>query len=643
MRLPRLAALSKCLLAFVCLSVASLAAAQDFTIENNVAANPPGGGWYPWYEIHADPENAQNLIICGSRWDAKDNAQYGFVYSSIDSGKTWQTALEDKNSTWVSEESCAFGVHGVAYFVTDASKVDEKGMLHHEDGTTRIYATHDSGRTWKEAIKTGWTDYSSSVVDTAPGPNQNRLYIFFNNLWTFYHALGDQKALDHLPKGGNSVGLISYKDGDKQIAGPIANPEMAAINYHGSYPAPSFLLKDGSLLTLFSSHFTTRDTNGKKKREFVIASIRSNQQRTSLEKPVTVVTDVPEPGREEKCGFALTSGGAYDSVHDVIYFAYPLDTGKSCQLMLTSSKDGGKSWAAAQPAHLTGSGSESLYEMPALAVNRDGTLGAMWQDGPDHENCWIFAASRDEGKSFGPVQKLDQCSTSARNMQPLGNAYLWSVLFQPATTDKNGQTHIAIRYTRDATWRDSHSIVAMPNGSFHAAWMDSETSQGEIRTAVLRPENVDPITSDQLAGLAPVGNTVSILYGGAQRYDAATGTLTLEVTLRNNGSAPVRGPFKLQVSDLNSGYLNLQVANATNDLTGKGAIWDLSNAVPGNALEPSAESQSYALVFHSTPKDGQRAGDVLTLDATLFARRSNDAASSGQASLSRNSNHPLSQ
>src|SRR5882762_9055145 len=80
------------------LALMDRATAQEIRVESNVVANPPGGGWHPWYEIHADPENGGNLIICGSKWNAKDNASYGFVYSSSDGGKTWHQALEDKNS-----------------------------------------------------------------------------------------------------------------------------------------------------------------------------------------------------------------------------------------------------------------------------------------------------------------------------------------------------------------------------------------------------------------------------------------------------------------------------------------------------------------------------------------------------------------
>ncbi len=199
------------------LSCTQRLAAQEIKVESDVAANPADGGWYPSYEVHVDPVDGGNMMICGSKWNAKDNASYGFVSFSADAGKTWQQALEDKSSQWVSEESCAYGVNGIAYFVADASKVIDGGY-HHDLGTTRIYVSHDGGRTWKIGIETGWTDYSASVVDVSPGPNQNRLYVYFNSLGTFYGSTGqiDKQAAERTATSGTRIGLISYKDGDEK-------------------------------------------------------------------------------------------------------------------------------------------------------------------------------------------------------------------------------------------------------------------------------------------------------------------------------------------------------------------------------------------------------------------------------------------
>ncbi len=163
------------------------ASAQQVSVDRKDVSTIPIGGWHPLYEMKIDPENGSNLIICGIRSNAKDDAFYGFIYFSSDGGKTWSQVLEDKNSTFESEQSCAFGNHGVAYYVASASKVVD-GYPHHDQGTTRIYVSHDSGKTWRLGIATGWTDYSTSVVDTNPGPNENRLYVFFNNPGLFYSS-----------------------------------------------------------------------------------------------------------------------------------------------------------------------------------------------------------------------------------------------------------------------------------------------------------------------------------------------------------------------------------------------------------------------------------------------------------------------
>src|ERR1051326_1868364 len=61
----------------------SAALAQQIEIGPGSAA---GSGWTPWYEVRIDPEDSSKLVLCGSKWDAGDNASYGFVYFSSDGG-----------------------------------------------------------------------------------------------------------------------------------------------------------------------------------------------------------------------------------------------------------------------------------------------------------------------------------------------------------------------------------------------------------------------------------------------------------------------------------------------------------------------------------------------------------------------------
>src|SRR5580700_2081729 len=105
-------------LLFVCFAAATHSLAQNASaslgvdIVSGERISPPSGGWYYWYEMAADPADPNNLMVCGSQGVANDNAFYGFVFSSSDGGKTWRTVLEDKNSAWVTEQSCAFGMNG---------------------------------------------------------------------------------------------------------------------------------------------------------------------------------------------------------------------------------------------------------------------------------------------------------------------------------------------------------------------------------------------------------------------------------------------------------------------------------------------------------------------------------------------------
>lgn len=218
----------------VCLFVlmASECPAQQIRVEAKVEVSPSEGGWYPWYEIAADPTDPNNLIACGSKWDSRENAFYGFVYSSSDGGNTWRIALEDKNTTWVTEHSCAFGVNGKVYFISEAAHIVE-GMPSMDDlGVTRIVASNDHGLTWAEAAKTRWADYSTSVVERNPGPDQNRLYTFFN-----YLPLNTGDAVKDLAEGnGERVALITFKDGDKHVEGPVVNRNMGLCTIEVRFP-----------------------------------------------------------------------------------------------------------------------------------------------------------------------------------------------------------------------------------------------------------------------------------------------------------------------------------------------------------------------------------------------------------------------
>jgi hypothetical protein len=594
----------------------SAALAQQIEIGPGSAA---GSGWTPWYEVRIDPEDSSKLVLCGSKWDAGDNASYGFVYFSSDGGTTWRTVLEDRNTTWVTEQSCAFGAHGVVYYVSDASKIigDE---LHHELGTTRIYVSHDSGKTWNLGITTGWTDYSTSVIDTMPGPNQNRLYVFFNNLQTFYTSLGRSAEADAEKKenSGTRIGMINWKEGEAEVTGPFSNTEMFRERYRGSYPAPSFLLKDGSIVVFYTSKRRNKDNL----REFLAEMARVDPARTGLERPMHIAISV-ERGDEKpnvECGgLYLGSAAAYDSERHKLYYVYPDVRDTRCMLFIASSTDGGHAWSKPRPMQSPDDSDGRQYTDVAIEVNKDGVLGVMWQE-KSRSGCWRFAISTD-GQSLSRSKELDGCTAESSKPTGLSTSYLWSSFFQADTKEKPSTARINLRNTRGSVWRNERTLVTMADGSFRAAWIDTGSEIGGVKTASIRVIPPDKMISAETNNLKDVTNSVAILYGGSQSYDAKTGILTLEAVIRNTSEKELKNPLKLAVSQLYKDYGRSEIANADNKATGAGAVWDVSHSIPNGTLAPGSASKPFSLRFRyiAEPTLVRDSDDILGLNIKVFA------------------------
>lgn len=600
--------------------------AQTIEMKASAPSRPAESGWHPWYEMHVDPDNANNMIMCGTKESAKDNAVYGFVYFSGNSGNTWTLALEDKSSVWVTEQSCAYGVHGVAYFVSDASKViDEE--FRHDLGTTRIYTSLDSGMTWKVGLETGWTDASTSVVDTTPGPNQNRLYVFFHDLSSFLNSIGQRDAARAEREGndgGTRVGMISYKDGDAQIAGPTTSAEMAKENNHGAYPGPAFLLKDGTILTFY----TTRHLIDEGSLNFTAEVVQTSNERNVLKAPVKIldspIYNIAEVN-DHYCGYFYDTAGAYDPIHDRLYFVYADIRNKTCHLFLTTSTDDGRSWSKPRQLVSPDETAVSEYKSLTIGVNREEVLGVMWEQ-RERAGCWMFATSTRDGSSLTRAKELGKCSEGDFKPSALNTAYLLTSIFQSALQKPSSAIRINLRNTQNAVWRNEEALAVTPDGTFHPVWIDAGTGTGAIRTTAVHVASAEALIATATRGLDDLTGSVLILYGGDQSYDEKTKTITLNIMIKNDSNKPIDGPFKLAVPAFYKDYGYAEIANAQGGITDGGAVWDISASIPTGRLNPGAVSKTFPLEFRYllTGNEERRNDDILGLDVRIFARsRSN--------------------
>jgi hypothetical protein len=567
--------------AMVILSIASSGAQVAEVEYRSVVA---AGGWFPWYELAPDPADPANLILCGSRWDAGDNAFYGFVYSTIDGGRSWRTALEDRNSTWVSEQSCAFGVRDEAYFVSEASQVID-GRPYHNRGTTRIFLSRNAGRTWTEAAKTTWADYSASVVDTRDGVNQNRLYTFYNDV---YPDVASDRGVE---AKGTAVSAFSFKDDEINARGPLS---LTKFRYQGSYPQRAFILKDGSLIATYFSRLRRRG------REYaVIGAVRSNSDRTQFSDDVIVQVPLTKIRNCYPDDFAA----AYDLIADRILIAYPWWNGGECRLFLKSSQSGASRWTIGRPLPYPRTKSRRFFS-PAMAVSRDGILGFLWRDEPVSD-CWYFSASRDNGHHLITPIPLAACSQRKRQLTDFGASLRTSMSAAGAGLSGPKLT-LQLVDSRNHTWRNLGSLAVTADGAFHAAWVEGGGGNGELKAATILVTH-----SGNPAAVARVDVTDRLvpLYGGAQYYDRNHNTVTVQIALRNKSTTAIRAPLLLSVLGMKSGIGELVIVNSSNGLSNLGATWDVSKALPGGCLEPGDATAPIALVFQ-IPRGEAPAGEV---------------------------------
>src|SRR5258708_39808292 len=103
-------------LAAVALSAAPRAA-QRILVAPPVQVSPAGSGHHWFTSIVAASDDARHLMACGIRQAPRQNSWQGFVYTSHDRGARWAVALLDSSTQNVSEETCAFGPNGAAYFI----------------------------------------------------------------------------------------------------------------------------------------------------------------------------------------------------------------------------------------------------------------------------------------------------------------------------------------------------------------------------------------------------------------------------------------------------------------------------------------------------------------------------------------------
>jgi hypothetical protein len=573
------------------------------TMWRNVPVTSPEGAHLNWYEIKADPEDESHLIVCGAQRNAQDNAYYGVLYSSRDGGKTWRLVLEDRGSTWVSEQSCAFGLRHFAYFVSESSKVVD-GMLYHSLGTTRIFVSSDGGERWAQTASTGWADFSNSVVSGVPAQGHQRLYVFYNSN-SYYNAL---KSL------GSTLDFFTVSQDGRRVSRRESIRAMASRNYQGVYPSSSAALDDGSVVALYEARKRPTAEDGADLLELGLARIGPSGGQS-----FTTIATYSARNQSPMCPFSLSASLAYHRGRNLLYVAYGDDTMGHCAVMLSNSADEGQTWSVPHEVQPPLGIHSSMY-FPVLAVNRVGVLGLQWRGAAERSPaCWFFSVLRDDFKLDDTVCLSDCGRVGSLDSQT--SAYLAAFITQP----KNGQPiSIDLLTVRDYLTRVG--IAATPDGAFHPLWSTLGDGVGELRTAQIRFD-----ASSQSASIQPVQQTdlrditdkITVIYGGEERLDHETNDVMLAISFRNNGQLPIPSPLYLRLEDAASEFGDVVVVNRET-VTSQGTHYiELPDLSRNTFLAPGATSQIYQLVFHFTRQTDAAHSRyfILKLQARVFCKQ----------------------
>src|SRR5882762_2734513 len=560
---------------------------------------------YPW--AHADPADANHLMVCGSRSYPNKKILHAFVYASADSGATWQRTLLDDSTRWVTEASCTYGQDGHAYFA-DGESDTTSGEPRHEWGHLQLFESNDQGMTWGRAGRRagGFVDWT--FLAAIPGTQERppALVIFGN-------AAADSRG--HWVKSGPVT--LTATDGARTLTTPTAPRKGLA----GTFAGGSVVLPNGTALFLAGSQgerpaaadadlrlFAVSPTDRKLRTR---AILRSGQHRYVSVDPALVQD---------------ASGGRH---RGRLYAAWSESgTEGAGELWLAVSDDDGYHWSsrAILPLPATRvracSSDWTLPSIVKIAVNREGTLGVLWSN---DRRTVSFSSSSDGGARFRPSQTVAQHEDGTLTADDSIAANEW--LLAEAIAARKGHSldqfvdlshlGLSIRMSQPEGV-ENVMLAADASGTFHAFWtgLDALGMRALLtRTiAVTGSEpGIEPVLAKSAAGatctesgealqaampsrlprlsLAGYRDVSSEFYLRIDHfnYEAATRIVTAEIVLINKRAHVQKGELSLFGLGVHSDYGVPVALNASGVRHGQ-PFWDLASAIPAEGLPAKSVS-----------------------------------------------------
>jgi len=570
---------------------------------------------YPMGEvlISADPSDRNRLLGCGIVYAESENRRWTVVYLSKDAGKTWQPTLETKRFEDSSDPACSLGRNGLASHVT-IGHIDEKQYV------LGVYRSVDGGQTWAQQEDMPMTfqgiDRESLTIDTTQGKFRDTTYISGASI---VQDLG----------GGykDAFAVWRSRDGGATYEGPLKRSAIA--NHSLLQTGNGVILSDGTLVSLFAD---VKNSDGyivpgstPQERNAVLEAVTTTDGGDSLSQAVKVDDFFMVWGL--KHSGALTLGMPTIAVdpsdspfRDRLYATWADQRDGRSEIRFSYSADKGKTWSRStviddvlEPADKA-SGPNNF--LPTVAVNKASVVAVTWYDrreNPDGLGWYVrMSMSLDGGDTWTPSVRV---SEKPNIFSPYEKVFTWaSVVHSGADSGaiEVGPEHegsIDKEQGRDAAHvsfalqgrqfyaGDYAGLAADAAGTFHAFWVDNRTGLAQIWTAPIVVEGKAIRNgSAGLAELNDVSGAVELMIVSTY-YDRTSNVATIGIRLKNTSKKVIQGPLKLRLVNITSALGRPFPANADNQLTRPGAVWDFSRLLNDNVLKPYETSAVRQLIF----------------------------------------------
>lgn len=316
-----------------------------------------------------------------------------------------------------------------------------------------VYSSADAGQTWSGPVRV-------PALEGVDRPVLSTLHKAGSTDDSVLVAFGQYSPAPGLRSRTYGAAVSRSSNGGRTFSGPVAVRHDALAQQ----PFDAAVLSSGTYVLFFMDYATGDGEPPVHRRTW---AVRSEDGGRTFSMPVLVFEQL---GQEMPWAVAVDRSSKH---RDRLYLAVdgswqrrvtgPPAPGKG--LFLLISDDGGESWRTA--GTVTDAPAGANAETPAIAINREGTVGVAWYDTRRNptESCYdlYFSASLDGGVTFLPNVRVTPASSCPQaSPQQHGVASRWSF------------------------GGDYSGLAAGADGKFHILWADSRSGIYRLWAADVR-------------------------------------------------------------------------------------------------------------------------------------------------------------